>query len=197
MRTSDDRLFDKMREKLESLTGERADGTRRALLVGDLTSAKNDILATTGLSIDKINAALASGLYLTSNLLAAAGNFVSGSTGKILTADIVWGDAAEKTITVAGTTYTPDFGAGINFLIAGPTSDFTLANPTNAKVGQCGTIRIVQDSVGSRLCTLGSYWKTAFSVPIVLSTSPYSVDLLSYKVITSTFIQYSLAKSVG
>lgn len=197
MRTADDRLFDKMRQQLESLTGERASGERRALLASDLTSAKNDILASTGSSIDKINTALASGLYLTSDLLAAAGSFIAGTSGKILTADKVWGDAAEKTITVAGSTYTPDFSTGINFLIAGPTSNFTLANPTNAKIGQCGTIRIVQDSVGSRLCTLGSYWKTAFGTPIVLSTAPISVDLLSYKVITSTFIQYSLAKSVS
>ena len=36
MRTTDDRLFQTIREKVETLTGERANGARRALRVSDL-----------------------------------------------------------------------------------------------------------------------------------------------------------------
>ena len=40
MRTSSDREFDTLREKVETLTGERAGGARRALRVADLDAIR-------------------------------------------------------------------------------------------------------------------------------------------------------------
>lgn len=65
----------------------------------------------------------------------------------------------------------------------------TLANPSNLTAGQSGSIRVIQDGAGSRTLTFGTYWKFANATAPTLSTDPGAVDILHYKVWSSTFIE--------
>lgn len=95
-----------------------------------------------------------------------------------------------------GATVTLDLSTGLNFDIGTLTGGMTLANPSNAKVGQSGRIRIPQDATGSRLITYGSWFK-GVGGPQTLSTAANSVDLLVYFVRDATTIEYSLQKAVA
>ena len=58
----------------------------------------------------------------------------------------------------------------------------TLLNPSNAKIGQCGTIRVIQDGTGSRTMSYGDAYNFAGGTAPTLSTGADAVDLLIYKV---------------
>jgi hypothetical protein len=85
-------------------------------------------------------------------------------------------------------------GLACNFLIGTLTANITLANPINARPGQTGVIKLVQDGSGSRTLTLGGNFKTAGGAP-TLSTAINTVDFLSYWVETPTLIRLVLAKA--
>lgn len=87
-----------------------------------------------------------------------------------------------------------DFATGINFDLGALTGALTLENPTNAKIGQSGRIRIPQDAAGSRLITYGAWFK-APGGPQALSTAPAAVDALYYFVRDATTVEYTLARA--
>lgn len=99
---------------------------------------------------------------------------------KVVTPKSIY-DAAEPQVLTDGATVTPDFNAGLNFewTIAG---NHTLANPTNAKPGQSGTIKITQGSGGSHIVTYGSNWRFPGGQAVggVLSTTAGAVDYIAY-----------------
>lgn len=77
-------------------------------------------------------------------------------------------------------TVTPDFGAGLDFTLT-KSQNGSLANPTNAKVGQRGTITVTQDGTGGRTMSYGSAWKRRGGAP-ALSTGAGKIDELVYEV---------------
>lgn len=74
----------------------------------------------------------------------------------------------------------------------------TLGNPTNAKEGQSGVIRVVQDGTGSRTLSYGSAWKFAGGAP-TLSTAAGAVDVISYVVVDAVTlrVECSIMKAVA
>lgn len=92
-------------------------------------------------------------------------------------------DASKFQTLTDGATITPDFGAGLNFKVT-LGGNRTLANPSNAKDGQSGVIRVIQDATGSRTLAFGSNWRFPGGAAsgAVLSTAAGSIDIIAYTV---------------
>jgi predicted secreted protein len=139
--------------------------------------------------------ALIAGQAIAPASVAASGTLTgSNFAGEASDADVRTGSSATKMVTprrlftpyaevslTDAATVTPDFNTGINFSItlnvAGATRQ--LANPTNAKSGQCGTIVVTQDASGSRALTYGTNWKFPGGAP-TLSTGANAIDKIDY-----------------
>lgn len=115
--------------------------------------------------------------------------------GIALSPEVAWGAAAEVALTY-GATITPDMSTFLNAAFTA-TGNFTLANPTNAKVGQSGYIRIQQDATGSRTITFGTAYDFPLNMSKALSTAANSVDVLFYTVRSATEIFCSLNKGMA
>lgn len=90
-----------------------------------------------------------------------------------------------------GATITPDFEANQNFTVT-LGGNRTLANPSNVtsdKVGQVGSIFVVQDGTGSRTLSFGSNWDFIGGTAPTLSTTASAVDRIDYIVRSTTSIQ--------
>ena len=90
-----------------------------------------------------------------------------------------------------GATITPDFGANQNFTVT-LGGNRTLANPSNVtsdKVGQTGSIFVVQDGTGSRTLSFGANWDFIGGTAPTLSTAASAVDRIDYIVRSTTSIQ--------
>jgi len=112
--------------------------------------------------------------------LATTSQWRSNAASLMMQTDQVWASGAVVTLTDASTV-TPDFSTGFNFTwILGATGR-TLASPTNVKVGQTGTIQIIEDATGSRtITTYGSTWKFSGGIKPVLTSTANAVDLFAY-----------------
>lgn len=126
------------------------------------------------------------------NLAVASDVWAGTSTSKATTPDALQ-DAAIPTALTSGTTITPDFNAGHNFTLT-LAHNATLANPSNAQVGDSGVIEITQDATGSRTMVYGSNWKFPSGAP-VLSTAANSIDCIAYFVVASGRILANLTKA--
>ena len=102
-------------------------------------------------------------------------------------------NAAVPVALTSGATITPDLNTGFNFSLT-IAHNATLANPTNAKIGQSGAIAITQDGTGSRTLGYGTNWKFPGGAP-VLSTAAGSIDVLTYYVSASGVILCNLTKA--
>lgn len=90
-----------------------------------------------------------------------------------------------------GATITPDFELNQNFTVT-LGGNRTLANPSNVtsdKVGQVGSIFVVQDGTGSRTLSFGSNWDFIGGTAPTLSTAASAVDRIDYIVRSTTSIQ--------
>ena len=120
---------------------------------------------------------------------ASASEIWTGSeTGKYISPDKLFDSAAPTTLSDAAT-IAVDMATGINFNVT-LGGNRTLGNPTNAKAGQSGRIRVVQDGTGSRTLAFGSNWKHVGSAPTI-ATAAAAVDLFAYFVNDSTNIELS------
>ena len=81
----------------------------------------------------------------------------------------------------AATSFALNLSTGNDFAVT-LTGATTLLNPSNAKIGQCGTIRVIQDGTGSRTMSYGDAYNFAGGTAPTLSTGAAAVDLLIYKV---------------
>lgn len=127
---------------------------------------------------------------------AAASDVWTGTSSTVaVTPDALFDASAVQTLT-DGATITPDFGAGLNFKVT-LGGNRTLANPTNAKDGQSGIIRVTQDGTGSRTLAYGSNWRFPGGAAAggVLSTAAGSVDQIAYIVGSSGLIYATLSKA--
>jgi len=126
--------------------------------------------------------------------LATAAEFRDDSASKILPVETVW-NAAEYVTTAYSATVTLDLNAGFNFSIA-MTGNLTLANPTNAKPGQSGIISLTQDGTGGRTTTFGSNFKFANGVAPTFDTAANRVNIVSYTVVSASFIVVAVLPGV-
>lgn len=112
--------------------------------------------------------------------VSAAGSDVLTSTAKVVRSSDLWSAQAFAALTWSSA-ITLDLSALINATVtlAGNT---TLANPVNAKVGQSGVLRLVQDGTGTRTLAFGSAWKFAGGPPTA-STAAGSIDAVSWIVV--------------
>lgn len=88
---------------------------------------------------------------------------------------------------------TPDFNTGLNFTVT-LAHDGQLENPTNAKEGQSGLVKITQDGTGGRTWSYGTNWKFPGGAP-VLSTAVGAIDLLAFHVWSGGLITATLTKA--
>lgn len=102
--------------------------------------------------------------------------------------------AASQSLT-DGATITPDFNAGINFHVT-LGGNRTLANPTNAKAGQSGRIRVTQDGTGSRTLAYGANWLFNGGDP-TLSTAAGAIDVISFYCHSSSSIEACIIKALA
>jgi hypothetical protein len=128
--------------------------------------------------------------------LATAAEWRTGTdTGRVLVVSETWSSAAEVTLTDAATIVVD----GATFLNAVVTlgGNRTLGTWSNAKVGQSGYIRVVQDATGSRtLAYHGDYEFAGGSTP-TLSTAASAQDMLFYQVIASGRVFISFVGSIS
>jgi hypothetical protein len=126
---------------------------------------------------------------------ATTAQVLANTADKALSTDQTWAAADYIALTDAATVAV-DMSLGINFsLTIG--DNRTLGAPTNTKNGQAGEIIITQDGTGSRTLAYHANWKFAGGVDPTLSTAAGAVDVLSYKVVNSTFIIAALNKAFG
>jgi len=131
--------------------------------------------------------------------IAAASDVWTGTNNvKSTSAKALMDSAAPVTVTY-GATVTLDGNTGFNFELD-LTGNVIMANPTNMKAGQSGTIRFKQDATGSRVVSSwGSNWEFPGGAAVggILSTGANSVDYLSYIVSSSGKIRSTIVKSFG
>jgi len=113
---------------------------------------------------------------------ATAAEYVANSAPtKMLTPGAVWGGAPWVQITPAGSTFTMDGSAGLDFWLSVTAVGMTMANPTNMKAGQKGLIFLLQDGTGNRtITTWGANFKFPGGTKPTLSTAAGSYDAISY-----------------
>jgi hypothetical protein len=124
---------------------------------------------------------------------ATAAQVRSNTADKALSTDQTWSAADYVALTDAATVDV-DMATGINFTLT-IGGNRTLGAPTNTKNGQAGEIIITQDGTGSRTLAYHANWKFAGGSDPVLSTAAGAIDVLSYKVVSSTFIIAALSKA--
>jgi len=127
-------------------------------------------------------------------LAAVAADFRVGTAlNKALTPKAVW-DGAEYVSLTDASTIAVDMSAGFNFQVT-LGGNRTLGNPTSAKPGQSGVIKINTNG-SNRTLAFGSNWKAAGGeAPDISDTD--TIDLLFYHVVESDFIVYSLLTDVS
>jgi hypothetical protein len=126
--------------------------------------------------------------------IASASDFRSDTASKILPVQSVW-DSAEYVVVTYASSTTLNFNSGFNFSIS-LTGNITLSNPTNAKPGQSGIIYLQQDGTGGRTTTFGSNFKFSNGVAPAFDTAASRVNIITYSVVTSSFIVVSVLPGV-
>jgi hypothetical protein len=124
----------------------------------------------------------------------ATGFRTGTATNEALTAGGVYGAADIVTLTDAST-IAVDMATFINAQVT-LGGNRTLGAPSNTKVGQSGTIYVVQDGTGSRTLAFHANYKFAGGTAPTITATAGAVTALHYKVRTSTFIEISAALDV-
>jgi hypothetical protein len=117
--------------------------------------------------------------------LATSAEYRNNTSDRALTTDQVWSAMAEVTLTDAAN-ISWDMSAGFDFVVT-LTANRILDNPTNAKVGQKGRLRIVH-SGAARTLSYGTSYECAAGTAPTLATAANDEDVLYYDVISSTRI---------
>jgi hypothetical protein len=118
--------------------------------------------------------------------IALASDFASDTTNHVMLSNTPWDAAVFQTLTYSGTV-TPNFAAGFNFSLT-LAGSATLANPSSAKPGQSGVIYVSQDGSGGRTLSFGNAYKFAGGAAPTISSGANQVTILSYFVVSSSYI---------
>lgn len=158
-------------------------GTTLVLTVGSILGS--------GIGITDWTLSLASSAQ---GISAASGSAVLlGTSGTVgITPAALYTGLAEVALTDAAT-IAVDMSTFLNATVT-LAGNRTLGNPTNAKPGQGGRIRVVQDGTGSRTLAFGANWKREGGAA-VLSTTAAAEDYIYYDVVTASKIVYSFVKA--
>jgi len=124
-----------------------------------------------------------------------AAQWRANTADKLLSTDQVWGAMAEVTLT-DGANIALDLSAGFDFVVT-LGGNRTLDNPTNAKVGQRGRIRVVQDGTGSRTLAYGTNYEFANGTGPTLTTTASAEDILYYDVISASRILVTAVRNIS
>lgn len=161
-------------------------------IIGAVTSGVSSIAGNTGAFT------LSTGIVNSTNDIrvdkATASNYFSGTSNKVVTADVIF--QPETTVTFGATT-TFDFNTFVDAIVT-LTGNITTATFNNAVAGKKGHIRFIQDGTGSRTipATLNSIFKCAGAAcNFVLSTAASAIDVLYYDCATATFCTAQLSKA--
>ncbi len=162
-------------------------------LTGDVTGSGGASFATT------IAAGVVTFAKMATAAIATAANYASNAASVLLTPNAVWSSVAEVTLTDASSVAL-DLGTGFNFVLtatSGVGATRALANPTNAKVGQSGYIRWLQDSSGSRALTFGSSYQAAGGIAALTPVTTASAEnMIYYTVKAGPLVVLSIARNV-
>ncbi|MBH0113255.1 DUF2793 domain-containing protein [Novosphingobium sp. YJ-S2-02] len=114
---------------------------------------------------------------------------------KVLTPKSLFDSAAAQVLTDAPT-IVMDLASGLNFEVT-LSANRALANPTNAKPGQSGTVVVKQDGSGSRTLSFGSNWRFPGGAATggVVSSAPNSIDLIAFIVQADATVLATLTKA--
>jgi hypothetical protein len=154
-------------------------------------AATGSLPATTG-NEDKV-LQVQGGAWAPTDIGAPAATVRTGTAlNRYLSPGDTYNALAEVTLTDAST-IAVDMSTFINGVVT-LGGNRTLGNPTNAKPGQTGRIRFIQDGTGTRTLTVSSNWKRSGGA-LALSTAPGTIDILRYDVISSTYIEYSISRN--
>ncbi len=104
-------------------------------------------------------------------------------------------DAAVPVTLTDAATIAVDMDAGINFKVT-LGGNRTLGNPTNAKPGQSGTIRVAQDATGGRTLLFAANWRHMGATPSISATAN-AVNMFAYSVDSAGDIALSYVGSDG
>lgn len=171
-----------------------ADKSVLDLPVGNAPTGTEELHAVQGANSRKFTFAAILAWMVTSRIATAA-EYMSNAAGKLLSPNNVWEAADEAVLTYAANTAV-DMGAFLNAQIT-LIGNGTLENPTGAKVGQSGHIRVIQDGTGNRTLSYGSNYVFAGGTAPTLSTTASDEDLLFYKVLTTSRIFLSPALDIS
>lgn len=176
-----------------SVAGKIGGASGEVVNVGDFFFAKEDNAGGTQASVGSSWDILEYNANVPTEA-SAADIWAGSATNKFISPDKLFDASAFQTLT-DGATVTPDFNNGLNWTLT-IGGNRTLANPTNAKDGQSGVIKVIQDGTGGRTLAYGSNWKFPGTAAVggVLSTSPGMVDAISYVVTSDGTILATLSK---
>jgi hypothetical protein len=116
-----------------------------------------------------------------SNIIATTAQVRAATASKLIEADNLWA-GAEMVALSDGSSVAVDLSSGWNFTLTMTATGRTLANPTNAKPGQCGFIRVTS-SGGNYTLDKGSGWLSTTSFPVTVNNG--AVKYIFYSVYTT------------
>lgn len=116
------------------------------------------------------------------------------NTNKLVGVNTAWSAASFVTLTDAAT-ITVNMATFINAQVT-LGGNRVLGQPSNAKSGQTGVIRIIQDAGGSKTLSYHADWEFPNGVAPTLSTAANAQDLLFYVVLATNRIYGNLVKGV-
>lgn len=127
---------------------------------------------------------------------ATVADFRSNASNKVLTTTNVW--SAQDTVTLTdAATIAVNMSLGLNFQVT-LGGNRVLGAPTNAKAGQRGRIKVIQDATGSRTLSFNSVWDFASGTTHTLQGSTSGeYDILYYDVVSPTSIVISALGNVS
>lgn len=157
------------------------------------TQANNAYITAQG-AFNKANTAASTSVAGISEFATASEFRIGTDNLRSLVVDQVWASAAEVALTDAAT-ITID---GSTFINANVTlgGNRILGTWANAKQGQSGYIRVIQDGTGSRTLAYHSDYRFASNTAITLTTTPNAQDMVFYQVITVGRILLTAVKAI-
>ena len=126
----------------------------------------------------------------------SAGNVTISGTLAVTGNSSFFGAPAPTALTPTTGTFTPTFSANSLFTMTLDGAD-TLANPDVMQPGQTGRIAITQDVAGTGTLAYGTYWVTTNGVKPTITTTSGALDILTYDVIDSTHVFFTISPAVA
>lgn len=125
-------------------------------------------------------------LKVNSGAIAGATEFRANTSSYLLDTTGTWASAGLVTLTDSAT-IAVDMSSGYNFTVT-LAGNRALGNPTNTKVGQTGIIVVNQNGTGGNTLAFNSAYKFANGAAPTISSAANSVSVLSYIVVSSSFV---------